>query len=166
MTEALRDNRIELRLAVEEFLYHEAALLDEWRLDDWLELFTPDAQYVVPSTDVPDGDGSQTLVLLQDNFQRIGGRVARLKSRRAHREFPSSRTRRMISNVRVLRSEGDEVEVTANFVVYRIRRGVSEYIGRYLYTLVCTDDGFRIRSRRAELDLEALDPHGTVSIIL
>lgn len=155
-----------LRLAIEDFLYHEAALLDEWRLDEWLELFTPDARYTVPSTDLPRGDPASTLILIEDNIDRIRGRVERLKSRRAHREFPSSRTRRLITNVRVLEQRDDEIEITANFVVYRFRRSSDAYVGRYLYTLVPDGESFKIRRRRAELDLEALRPHGTVSIIL
>ena len=159
--------RQELRAAVEEFIYHEAALLDEWRLDEWTELFTADAHYIVPATDFPQGDGTNSLVLLDDNLDRIRGRVTRLKSRRAHREFPWSRTRRLVTNVRVLSASKDEVEVTANFCVYRIRGGVNAYVGRYVYRLVPIPSGsFQIRLRRAELDLEALRPHGTVSIIL
>ena len=41
------------RPEVEDFLYKEAALLDEWRLDEWLGLLTEDAIYEVPPTDVP-----------------------------------------------------------------------------------------------------------------
>ena len=40
-----------LRLAVEHFLFEEAALLDNWRLEEWLALFTEDCLYVVPTTD-------------------------------------------------------------------------------------------------------------------
>src|SRR5581483_4324469 len=138
---------------VEDFLYHEAALLDEWQLDEWTELFTEDAQYVVPSTDRPQGMVSDSLMLVNDNLHRIKARVIRLNSRRAHREFPWSRTRRIITNVRVLEERGDELDVTANFVVYRIRKGVSVYVGKYLYTLVRDGDSFLIRYRRAELDL-------------
>ena len=50
------NERLLLRLEAEDFLVEEAALLDDWRLDDWLALFTPDARYVVPSTDRPDED--------------------------------------------------------------------------------------------------------------
>jgi p-cumate 2,3-dioxygenase beta subunit len=132
----------ELRAEVEDFLYYEAALLDEWRLDEWVELFTP------------------------DNLDRIRGRATRLKSRRAHREFPWSRTRRLITNVRVLSVSEDEIEVTANFLVIRIRGDLNEYVGRYIYRLVHRDGSFGIRLRRAELDLESLRPHGTVSILL
>jgi p-cumate 2,3-dioxygenase beta subunit len=155
-----------LRVAVEDFLFHEAALLDEWRLDDWFALLTDDATYTVPSTDLPHGDPASTLVLIEDNLDRIRGRVERLKSRRAHREFPSSRTRRLITNVRVLSATDDEVEVTSNFLVYRIRKTTNAYVGRYLHTLVPDGESFKISRRRAELDLESLRPHGTVSIIL
>src|SRR6202011_4365383 len=44
------------RQEVEDFLYREAALLDEWRLEEWLEMLTDDAIYQVPSTDTPEGD--------------------------------------------------------------------------------------------------------------
>jgi p-cumate 2,3-dioxygenase beta subunit len=159
-------NRHELRADVEDFLYHEAALLDEWRLDEWVELFTADGRYVVPATDFREGDGRDSLVLLDDDLDRIRGRVNRLKSRRAHREFPWSRTRRLITNVRIVGDHGDELEVVANFVVYRIRGDVNTFVGRYVYRLVPKDGSFQIRLRRAELDLEALRPHGTVSILL
>jgi p-cumate 2,3-dioxygenase beta subunit len=159
-------HRLALRLEVEEFLIEEAAMLDEWRLDDWLELFTEDASYVVPSTDVPDGDPAHDLTLIDDDYLRLTWRVRRLKSRHAHREFPWSRTRRLVTNVRVLRAEGDELDVTASVLVHRFRHGQADaFVGRYLSTLVRTPDGLRIRRRRAELDLERLSPNGALSMV-
>jgi p-cumate 2,3-dioxygenase beta subunit len=155
------------REQVEDFLYYEAALLDEWRLDKWLELLTEDASYYVPSTDVPDGDPRTTLFLIADDALRLHSRVRQLMGKSAHAETPRSRTRRMISNVRIREVEGETLRVTANFVVYRMRYElVDTYIGRYEYTLVQRDGGLKIRERRAILDLEALRPHGKVSIIL
>ncbi|MEE8303440.1 MAG: aromatic-ring-hydroxylating dioxygenase subunit beta, partial [Candidatus Tectomicrobia bacterium] len=52
------------RAQIEDFLYHEAALLDEWRLDEWMALLTDDIVYEVPSTDIPDGDPETTLFLI------------------------------------------------------------------------------------------------------
>jgi p-cumate 2,3-dioxygenase beta subunit len=154
------------RLEVEDFLYHEAALLDEWRLDDWLGLWGDEGEYIVPATDEPKGTPSDSLVLLTDDIFRIRARVTRLNSRRAHREFPYSRTRRIISNVRILEDRGDEVDIAANFVVYRIRREMNAYVGQYFYTLTRSNGSFLMRKRRVELDIESLRPHGTVSIIL
>jgi p-cumate 2,3-dioxygenase subunit beta len=154
-----------LRLDVEEFLYAEAALLDAWRLDEWLALFTADARYEVPSTDRPGGEPATALMLISDTRPMIAARVKRLNSRKAHREFPWSRTRRIIGNVRVSQ-QAEEVEATANFAVYRSRRDVNVYMGQYRYRLVRDGDTFKIRFRRAELDVETLDAHGTLSIIL
>lgn len=166
MSATVSDQALSVRMEVENFLYHEADLLDSWRLDDWAELFTEDARYTIPSTDLVKGDPATDLVLLDDDIVRIRARVRRLNSRRAHREFPWSRTRRIISNVRILQDRGDELDVVANFAVYRVRRDMNVYVGQYLYTLVRHEGSFRIRRRRAEMDLEALRPHGTVSIIL
>jgi p-cumate 2,3-dioxygenase beta subunit len=156
-----------LREEIEDFLYQEAALLDEWRLDEWLQLFTDDAAYVIPATDIPDGDPRTDLMILDDDLPRLRGRVERLLSRRAPRESPWSRTRRFISNVRIRKIEGDECHVTASFLVYRIRMGQSgPYVGRYEYTLRRVGDTWKIRHRRAVLDQEALTDHGVVSIIV
>ncbi|MES2537868.1 MAG: aromatic-ring-hydroxylating dioxygenase subunit beta [Pseudomonadota bacterium] len=157
-----------LRLAVEYFLCEEAALLDNWLLDEWIALFTEDARYVVPTTDRPDGDPRRDLVFIDDNLVRLQGRVNRLKSRFAHREYPASRTRRFISNVRLTKVTADELGVEASFAVYRARSEVvAPYVGLYRYTLARLENGeLRIRSRRAELILERLSDHGAVSIIL
>src|SRR5205807_2102353 len=67
-----------LRLAVEHFLFEEAAHLDSWRLDEWLTLFTEDAHYLVPTTDHPDGDPSQDMMFIDDDYVRLAARVKRL----------------------------------------------------------------------------------------
>ena len=41
------------RSDIEDFLFAEADLLDQWRLPEWLTLFTDDAKYEVPCTDLP-----------------------------------------------------------------------------------------------------------------
>ena len=160
-------SRLLLQRRVEEFLCFEADILDDWKLDEWLALFTDDATYVVPSTDDPSADPGNSLVLIDDDRQRLHWRVERLKSRRAHREYPWSRTRRFITNVRVLSASDDEVVARASFVVYRFRAGhADQFVGRYLHTLIPAGDSFRISARRAELDQERLSPNGAVSMIL
>jgi p-cumate 2,3-dioxygenase beta subunit len=159
------------RLTVEDFLFREAALLDEWRLDDWLLLFAQDCRYVVPATDLPDGDPHVTLGLIDDDITRLKGRVDRLKSAKAYREFPWSRVTRLVTNVRILPDavvEPGELAVAANFAAYRFRKGDEQVlVGTYQYRLVTEPEGdFRIREKRIELSVEALRPHGTVSIIL
>ena len=169
-----RDDSLDEKLAalllereVEDFLVREAALLDEWRLDDWLDLFTEDARYLVPATDGRTADPKETLAIINDDMARLRGRVERLKSRHAHREFPWSRTRRFVTNVMIKDISGEEIHVNASFLVYRIRSGqVDPLIGSYVHTLRRVDGSLKIAARKAVLDLEALRPHGTLSIIL
>jgi p-cumate 2,3-dioxygenase subunit beta len=167
------------RAEVEDFLYREAALLDAWQLDEWLELLTDDAQYRVPSNDAQGGDPKATLYLIADDIQRLRGRVTRLKDPHAHAEFPHSRTRRLISNVRIVARKNvpgtisgeivpGTIFVEANFCVYRFRRDerVGQYVGRYRYTLRVQDGAPKIALREAILDAHELASLGSVSFIL
>ena len=166
MTVATRS--VVTRAEVEDFLYREAALLDDWKLDEWEALLTDDAAYYVPPNDQPDGDHRATLFLVADDRERIRQRVIRIKDPNCHAEYPRSRTRRMISNVRIVAVEGDLVTVAANFVCYRFRRyeRIREYVGAYRYVLRQTDDGFRIKERRVLIDAHELGTLGSVSFIL
>jgi p-cumate 2,3-dioxygenase beta subunit len=156
------------RSDVEDFLYREAALLDAWRLDDWVRLFTEDGAYLIPSNDTPDGDPDRDLMIVDDDHERIVARVERLKSRHAHREYPASRTRHQVTNVIVESSADDrELRVSAAFAVWRFRNDRTDwYVGRYDYVLALAGDTLRIRSKRATLDMTSLVPAGSVSIIL
>lgn len=161
------EKSLALRHEVETFLYEEAALLDEWKLEEWLGLLTEDTSYYVPATDMPDGDPRTTLFIVADDITRIRSRVKQLLGRFAHAEIPHSRTRRLLGNVRIRSVEGDVIRATANFAVYRTRmEQLDTYIGRYEYVLVRHEGGFKIRERRAILDLDSLRPQGKVSIIL
>jgi len=152
---------------VEEFLFREAALLDDWKLEEWIGLFTEDARYVVPSTDLPEGDPGRDLVFIDDDIVRLRARVTRLNSRHSHRERPRSRTRRFVSNVRVEETDDGHLCVRANVLVYRFRGGEgAPYVGAIEYILRKDGGDFRIAYRRVVLDLEDLSWHGAVSIII
>ena len=155
-----------LQFEVEQLLYLEARLLDDWSLDAWLALYTPDARYVVPATDLPEGDPRSDLVFIDDDRERMAARVVRLQGRHAHREYPWSRTRRFVSNVMVTALDGDEIEATAAVAVWRFRAGESApYVGRYDVRLRRVDGRLRLCRKRAVLDQETLSDHGALSII-
>jgi p-cumate 2,3-dioxygenase beta subunit len=156
------------RAQVEDFLFEEAALLDAWRLDDWLALLTDDATYRVPSNDAPDASPQDALFMIADDIRRIRERVLRLKDRNAHAEFPHSRTRRLISNVRITERGDTELAIEANFVVYRHRRNadIRTFVGQYRHVLRDTPEGLRIAQRKAVLDAHELGDMGLVSFIL
>jgi p-cumate 2,3-dioxygenase beta subunit len=156
------------RAEVEDFLFMEADLLDEWKLDEWLALLTEDAEYFVPSNDALQGSHRTTLFTIADNAERIRQRVIRVSDPNCHAEFPKSRTRRLISNVRIIETSEDSLTITANFVCYRYRRHerIREYVGKYRYVLRQSEAGLRIRERRVFLDAHELGSLGSVSFIL
>lgn len=156
-----------LRVEVEELLFHEAELLDAWKLREWLLLLTPDARYLVPPNDRREADHRSTLFTIADDRARIEARVNRLLDPNCHAEYPPSRTRRLIANVRVA-EDGGIVLASANFIVHRFRRheGVRQYVGQYRYRLRRESGTLRIAERRAILDAEELGSLGAVSFIL
>jgi 3-phenylpropionate/cinnamic acid dioxygenase small subunit len=113
---------------VQEFLIHEARLLDGRLFDEWLNLFTEDAVYWMPerlnqweSNDLADwiskpGD----LSLFEETKETLRTRVARLATGMAWSEVPPSRTRHLITNVEVEAGATEpEVKVRSNFLVYK-----------------------------------------------
>ncbi|HHW37983.1 MAG TPA: aromatic-ring-hydroxylating dioxygenase subunit beta [Bacillales bacterium] len=149
------------------FLYKEADLLDSWRLDEWLHLFTEESTYTVPATDMPNGNPQKSLAFIADDYSRLKARVKRLSSKFSHAENPRSRTRRFITNVQIQNDENGKIDITANFIVYRMRYGFTDaYVGKYYYTLLNESNELKILNRKAVLDLEGLRPHSRISIIL
>ena len=156
------------RAEVEDLFFHEAQLLDSWKLDEWLTLLTQDAAYYVPPTDKPDADHRYTLFIIADDPVRLRERIIRLKDPNCHAEYPPSRTRRLVTNVSITGSDGDTVSAEANFVVYRFRRDedIRIFVGRYYYKLRREQGRLKIAERRAVLDAQELGLLGSVSFLL
>ena len=156
------------RAEVEDIFYLEADLLDTWRLDEWLGLLTDDACYYVPPNDKPDADARYTLFTIADDIVRLRERIIRLKDPNCHAEYPVSRTRRLISNVRITGVDGDTILASANFIIHRFRHNdlPRVFVGHYRYKLKRHGGRLRIAERRAILDAEELGMLGSVSFIL
>jgi p-cumate 2,3-dioxygenase beta subunit len=156
------------RLDVEDFLYLEASLLDQWRLTEWLQLFVDGAKYwVPPAGSEDDADPATTLFYVADDWFRLTERVKRLGKKTAHVEFPKSRCRHLVSNVRIIDGDDDSFRVTSNFVTYRSKGGKTEtYLGHHNYTMCLVDGQIRIRHKTSFLDIDDLNEQGKVSIII
>ena len=156
------------RAEVEDFLFLEANLLDNWRLDEWQKLLTEDACYYVPPNDAPDGDARNTLFIIADDRERIRQRVIRVLDPNCHAESPRSHLSRIIGNVRILGIEGDIITVAATFICHRYRRyeRVGEYVGSMRYLLRREGASFLIKERRVQLKSQELGTLGSISFIL
>jgi p-cumate 2,3-dioxygenase beta subunit len=162
------DEMLLLRLRVEDILFLEADLLDQWRLDEWLALYTDDAHYFVPPSDV-DGDTADpdtSLFYIMDDHVRMRERVIRLSKIGAHSEWPRSKVRHLVSNTRV-ECNGALIRARSSFAVWRSKDVTSDvFVGHYLHELVERDGGLMIAKKTCVLDMEALRPHARISIIL
>lgn len=152
---------------VERMFYTEAALLDAWRLEDWEKLLTPDIEYIVPAIDRPVGSPLTTVHLVADDALRVRSRVQQLLGGYVLPEDPPSRTRRFITNVRILSVGEDTLTASANFQIYRFRHELcTTFIGTYKHEFKVMDRELRIRKRVCTLDMESLRPHGSMTFII
>lgn len=162
------DDKLLLRLRVEDLLFLEADLLDRWQLDEWLALYTDDAHYFVPPSDV-DGDTADpdvSLFYIMDDRIRMRERVIRLSKVGAHSEWPRSKVRHLVSNTRVER-DGELIRSRSSFVVWRNKDVTSDaFVGHYLHEIVEREGALKIAKKTCVLDMEALRPHARISIIL
>jgi len=146
---------------VEQFLYAEAALLDAHDYQAWLELFADDAHYFMPirrtrmSRDLErEFTRRDEMAWFNDSKLLLAGRIAKLQSGRSWAEDPPSRTRHLVTNVRVVGDDGAELEVRSNFHLYRTRLRSEEdsWIGSRHDRLRRVDATFQIVDRTIYLE--------------
>lgn len=166
----MASNTMLTRAEAEDFLFHEAELLDDWKMTEWAELYLEDAVYEVTSPTAADPVGAnpaESLFLVADKISRIRGRASRLLKKSAHAEYPRSKTRHIVGNVRVAAGADGATSVRANFAVYRTKEDTTTvYMGEYRYSLVRDEGAVKVRSKRAILDLNSLYNQGRLTIIL
>ena len=136
----------------EDFLVHEARLLDEAQFDEWLALFTEDAYYWVPSE--PDqASPHDTVSLIYDDRRLLETRVRRLANPRIYSQEPRSRTSRIVTNVSLVDPGTDAGSlVRSKFVLIEYRREQQRLFGgTYFHRLVVRDGALRIAMKRVDL---------------
>jgi 3-phenylpropionate/cinnamic acid dioxygenase small subunit len=157
-----QQQRLDVRRA-EQFLLHEARLLDEGKFDDWLALFAADAWYWVPSE--PDqADPAETVSLIYDDRRLLETRVRRLASPRMYSQEPRSRTTRIVANVTIEEagplpalprergSAGWACTVRSKFMLIEYRREQQRLFGgTMLHRLVQTGGRIMIAWKRVNL---------------
>jgi 3-phenylpropionate/cinnamic acid dioxygenase small subunit len=108
---------------VEQFLYFENRLIDTGRFEKWLELFTADCLYWVPTV-TADADPTTQLCTAFDDRRRLEDRIVRLRTGAAYSQLPASRTCRTISNLEIWASEtAGEIRVRCTVVIHEWRVG-------------------------------------------
>ena len=135
----------------EEFLYHEARLLDTQRYEDWLALFTEDATYWVP-LEPGQKDPFETSSIIHDDRTLLELRVKQLRHPRAHARLPLARTVHQVGNITVVNESGAEMVVASTLTVVEFRNERQRlYAGLVEHRLCRHGDSFRIAHKRVDL---------------
>jgi len=140
---------------IEKFLYLEALLLDEGRLDEWLDLLSEDMVYMSPVTETLDHRSEEDvfsdgrLRIFEEDKSVLAKRTQRLKTNFAHAEQPRSRVRRLITNILVNDAQDGAYEVRSNFLVFQSRLESTEafFVGSRRDALVEHAGSFLIKRR-------------------
>jgi 3-phenylpropionate/cinnamic acid dioxygenase small subunit len=136
---------------IEQFLYHEARLLDTQRFEEWLELFTADATYWVP-LEQGQREPLETSSIIHDDRTLLELRVKQVRHPRAHARLPLARTVHQVGNVMLLEESGDEVRVASTLQLVEFRAGRQRVWGAMVeHRLRRTGSGFRIAHKRIDL---------------
>jgi 3-phenylpropionate/cinnamic acid dioxygenase small subunit len=142
-----------------EWLNHEAALLDDNRMREWMDLLHPEVEYKLPiriTRERSKGPGfSEEGYHMYEDYESLATRVERLYTEYAWAEDPPSRTRRFVTNVRVSMLGDGGHEVSSNLLIYRGRLESTEFellAGERRDVLVLADAGLKLRRRLILLD--------------
>ena len=101
---------------VQQFLFQEARLLDERRLQEWLALYADDAEYWVPYA-WNQQSPKDHVSLFYETKKLLGMRVDRLERELSPLDTPMARTNHYLSNVTV--DDDDRARAYLFFVEYR-----------------------------------------------
>ena len=134
---------------VQQFLFHEARLLDERRLQEWLALYADDAEYWVPYAWGQESPKDH-VSLFYETRQLLGMRVDRLERELSPLDSPAARVNHYLTNVTV--EEGVEFTARANLLFVEYRRGEQRWFaGRATWRLRPRGEGFLIAAKRVDL---------------
>jgi 3-phenylpropionate/cinnamic acid dioxygenase small subunit len=135
---------------VEQFLYHEARLLDTGQLEAWLDLFTEDATYWLP-LEANQQDPFETSSLIHDDRTLLELRVKQARHPRAHARQPLARTVHQVGNV-VVEEGTNEIRVHSTLQVIEFRNEKQRIHGALVeHRLRWVNGRYKIAHKRVDL---------------
>jgi 3-phenylpropionate/cinnamic acid dioxygenase small subunit len=138
-------------MKVEDFLVHEARLLDTGQLEAWLDLYTEDAIYWLP-LERDQKEALETSSIIHDDRTLLELRVKQARHPRAHARLPLARTVHQISNIFVKETEEKEIQVHSTLVLVEFRSEKQRVWGALVeHRLRRAGESFRIARKRVDL---------------
>jgi len=152
------DNLVPLNIGLEDqhrleqFLFHEARLLDQRRLDDWMALWTEQGMYWIPQQHDQQSPHDHISLVWEGKMLREV-RTRRLNNPRNWSQQPHTRTARLIGNI-----SAAGIDAEGNWVVHAVQQ-LSEWrngelrqlAGALTYKLQAHGDSWRLHLKRVDL---------------
>lgn len=140
---------------LEQFLYSEAALLDDGRYEEWLALFADEGRYWVPLQGASQPEAGKYNAIADEDRMLLALRIERLKAGIAHSQQPRSSMQHLLQRPMLLPADPVDagVAVLRTPFVYAESRG-DELVtlhGHYIHRLVRRDGHLRIALKRVNL---------------
>jgi benzoate/toluate 1,2-dioxygenase beta subunit len=142
--------------SVEQFLYREAALLDERRWDEWLRLYSADVVYWVPAWDsdseTTKDPNSEISLIYYDSRQGLEDRVFRIGTGQSSASIPFPRTCHFVSNIRAVSqsARGCDVKATWQVLLYQNQETFT-FFGFYDLSLLKDSGSWLIKEKKITL---------------
>ena len=137
---------------LEQFLFHEARLLDQRRMADWLALWTADGMYWIPQKHGQQSPYDHISLAWEDAMMREV-RMRRLTNPRNWSQQPVTHSTRLVGNVSAAgRDAAGSLVVHSTFQMTEWRKGdARQWAGSLTHKLEEAGDGWRIRMKRVDL---------------
>ena len=136
----------------EQFLYRQAALLDDKQWQDWIDLFAPDGVYWMPADPAHSHwDGVPAIFAEDKNLMAV--RMKRVLHPDAWSQRPLWGTNHVVSNVIVDKAaKNGDLVVRSRFHMMELRRDdVRHFAGQYTHHLKKAKGGYRIKLQRVDM---------------
>ncbi len=146
----------DLTARVANFVYREAAALDQKNWSEWLGLYAENAEFWIPAWDddgaLTSNPATEVSLIYYGSRAGLEDRVARIRSGRSAASTPVPRTSHLVTNVRITGRDGAQVHVASNFATHSFTGRASHcFFGFYEHVLDSSAAEFLIRRKRIVL---------------
>jgi benzoate/toluate 1,2-dioxygenase beta subunit len=149
---------------LEQFLFHEAALLDDGKFEDWLALFAEDGRYWVPGQ--PGAiDPDNEISIVDEDRGLLAVRINRLRQPRSYAFEPPPRTVHVVANVQSWRAPDGAHLVRSKLLMAEYRNTTRRsFAATVSHRLVRAAGALRIALKRVDLiDCDGIHEFMTVA---
>jgi 3-phenylpropionate/cinnamic acid dioxygenase small subunit len=140
-----------LQHQVEQFLFHQAELLDARCWQDYIDLFAADGVYWMPVSPEQTEWLDYPSIFIEDKAM-MEIRMGRVTHPNAWSQAAIWGTNHIVGNIVIESLSDDEITVRSRFQMLELQRdSVRQFAGSYRHLLARSDDDFRIKLQRVDL---------------